>query len=66
MPKEKILKELEDVVEAVNAQNGIAVPVEVVEALLVAESMGNRAAVKAVCQQIREAAQDQNPDKFPG
>lgn len=44
---------------------GIMLNPQVVEALLVSEGMGNRSAVKAVCQQIREAAQDQMPDKFP-
>ena len=45
--------------------NGIVIPSNVVETLLVCQSQSNRVGVAAVCQEIREYAQDQNPDKFP-
>lgn len=43
----------------------INVPVNDIEALLVAVDGGNRAATVDVCNQIREMAQDQAPGKFP-
>ena len=68
MPKTKILEEIADVVEAVNAQelqSGIVIPANVVETLLICQSQHNRVGVAAVCQEILEAAQDQAPAKFP-
>jgi len=44
----------------------VRVPARIVEALLVAEATSNRVGVKAVCQQIREAGQDQVPEVFTG
>ena len=47
-------------------ESDIRVKARVVEALLIAQSNSNRVGVAAVCQEIREAAQDQLPEVFPG
>jgi hypothetical protein len=44
---------------------GIVIPKNVVEALLICQSQSNSTGVAAVCQEIRQFAQDQAPDKFP-
>ena len=70
MSKKEALKELNEATEAVQALAdqgpGVLVPADIVESLLVCQSNSNNVGVAAVCQQIRELAQDQLPDKFPG
>ena len=44
----------------------ILIPARIVESLLITQSNSNRVGVAAVCQQIREAAQKQLPEVFPG
>jgi len=44
---------------------GVLVDVLRVKTLLECEAGGNRTGVKAVCQEIRELAQDQMPEDFP-
>ena len=70
MSKKQALKELNEATEAVQAladqAQGVVIPVEVVEALLVSMAYSNRVATASVCEQIRELAQEQIPDKFPG
>jgi len=69
MSKKQALKELNEATEAVQALAdqgpGVLIPVEVVEALLVSIAYSNRVATASVCEQIRELAQDQLPDRFP-
>ena len=73
MSKEKILKEIKDVVDAVQeapdevekAPEGIEIPVPIVKALLENVSGCNWTAVDSIVQQVREAAQDQAPARFP-
>ena len=43
----------------------IIIPINIIEALLVAIDMGDRNAINNVGQEIRELAQTQSPEKFP-
>lgn len=69
MSKKEALKELNEATEAVQAladqAQGVLIPWEIVESLLITQANSNRAGTAAVCQQIRELSQDQMPEKFP-
>ena len=43
----------------------ISIPVEILEALFIAMSTGDRNALQNVGAQIKELAEDQAPEKFP-
>ena len=68
MSKKQVLKEIEDVTEAVqaleNQAQGVVIPVNVVESLLVLHDTSNRVGLTAVCEEIRAMAQEQAPEKF--
>jgi len=70
MSKKEALKELNEATEAVQALAdqgpGVLVPADIVESLLITVATSNRVGTAAVCQQIRELAQDQLPNRFPG
>ena len=70
MSKKEVLKEISDVTKAVQALGeqgqGVLIPVSIVESLLITQANSNHTGTAAVCQQIRELAQDQAPEKFPG
>jgi len=48
-----------------NEPKGIVIPPEIVESLLVTMANSNRVGTVAVCEQIREMAQEQMPEVFP-
>jgi len=64
--KDGIMEDVEEYLDdiAEDAEDGILVPLKVVEALLVASDMGNRTATVDVVQQIREIAISQGYEKF--
>ena len=61
---QELVDDAQELLDDMDAPDGIVVPGTVIESLLVCNDTHNRTGVNAVCEQIRQMAQEQMPEKF--